>query len=93
MKVYFRFDDVFPAEDTVSQFLVGLCMAINDVTLSIKLQGALLEQGTEGESSYSLYLMCAYYREAAKFLDDWLEKGTGFRLPGRSVPRRPSPPR
>lgn len=73
MKVYFRFDDVFPAEDTVSQFLVGLCMAINDVTLSIKHQGALLEQGTEGESSYSLYLMCAYYREAAKFLHAWLK--------------------
>ncbi|MCZ0936606.1 MAG: hypothetical protein OXJ54_15715 [Gemmatimonadetes bacterium] len=74
MRMCFRFADVFPPEDAVSQFLVGLCMAINDVTLSIKLQGALLEQGTEGESNYSLYLMCAYYREAAKFLDDWLEK-------------------
>lgn len=73
MRVRFRFDDVFPPGDAVSQFLVGLCMAVNDVKLSIKNDAMSPEQVTEGESNYSLYLMCAYYREAAKFLHDWLE--------------------
>ena len=73
MRVCFRFDDVFPPGDAVSQFLVGLCMAVNDVTLSIKNDATLSEQGTAGERNYSLYLMCAYYREAAKFLHLWLE--------------------
>ena len=73
MRMCFRFADVFPPEDAVSQFLVGLCMAVNDVTLSIKNDVALSEHGTAGEGNYSLYLMCAYYREAAKFLHLWLE--------------------
>lgn len=70
MQVSFRVGDVFPADDVVSPFLVGLCMAVNDLMWLIRRP----ETDDEGESNYRLYLTCAYYREAAKFLGEGLKQ-------------------
>ena len=70
MQVSFRVGDVFPADDVVSPFLVGLCMAVNDL---IWLTRRPATDG-EGESLYSLYLTCSYYREAAKLLGEGLKQ-------------------
>ena len=70
MQVSFRVGDVFPADDVVSPFLVGLCMAVNDLMWLIRRP----ETDDEGESNYRLYLTCAYYREAAKFLGEGLNQ-------------------
>ena len=75
MRVSFRIGDVFPPGDTVSQFLIGLCMAVNDVALLVRRLEQIHDtpEGQSGESAYYLYLTCAYYREAAKFLQHRLE--------------------
>ena len=68
--VSFRIGDVFPHEDVVSQFLTGLCMVVNDVTLTMRHMDGIREtpEGQSGVNTYYLYLTCAYYREAAHFL-------------------------
>ena len=75
MRVSFRIGDVFPPGDAVSQFLIGLCMAVNDVALLVRRLEQIHDtpEGQSGESAYYLYLTCAYYREAAKFLQHRLE--------------------
>ena len=70
MQVSFRVGDVFPADDVVSPFLVGLCMAVNDLIWLTRRP----ETDGEGESLYRLYLTCSYYREAAKFLGEGLKQ-------------------
>ena len=70
MQVSFRVGDVFPADDVVSPFLVSLCLAVNDLMWLIRRP----ETDGEGESIYRLYLTCAYYREAAKFLGEGLKQ-------------------
>ena len=70
MQVSFRVGDVFPADDVVSPFLVGLCMAVNDLMWLFRRP----ETNDEGESNYRLYLTCAYYREAAKLLGEGLKQ-------------------
>ena len=70
MQVSFRIGDVFPADDVVSPFLVGLCMAADDLMWLTRQH----ETGDAGESTYRLYLTCAYYREAAKFLGEGLKQ-------------------
>lgn len=77
MQVSFRIGDVFPADDVVSPFLVGLCMAADDLMWLTRQH----ETGDAGESTYRLYLTCAYYREAAKFL----EKGSSRQRSPRSL--------
>ena len=69
-RLHFRIGDVFPHEDVVSEFLTGLCMVVNDVTLTMRHMDRTYETpgGQSGVNTYYLYLTCAYYREAAKFL-------------------------
>ena len=69
--VNFRIGDVFPHEDVVSQFLTGLCMVVNDVTLTMRQMDRIRDtrEGQSGVNTYYLYLTCAYYREAAHFLE------------------------
>ena len=68
--IRFRIGDVFPHEDIVSQFLTGLCLAINDITMVMRNLSNTLEPSEDryNENLYNLYLLCAYYREAAHFL-------------------------
>ena len=70
MRANFRVGDVFPADAVVSPFLVGLCMAVNDLMWLTRRP----ETDGDGESNYRLYLICAYYREAAKFLGEGLKQ-------------------
>ena len=69
--VNFRIGDAFPHEDVVSQFLTGLCMVVNDVTLTMRQMHRIHDtrEGQSGVNTYYLYLTCAYYREAAHFLE------------------------
>lgn len=55
----------------MSQFLVGLCMAANDLTLLVR-RVEQVPEGNTGESNYYLYLLCSYYREATKYVHGWL---------------------
>ena len=73
--VSFRIGDVFPHDDAVSQFLIGLCMAVNDVTLIMRRMEHIYDtpEGQSGESTYYFYLTCAYYREATRFLENRFE--------------------
>ena len=48
-RVNFRIGDVFPHEDVVSQFLTGLCMVVNDVTLTMR-QMDRIRDTREGQS-------------------------------------------
>jgi len=77
MRAKFRIGDVFPAEDRVAQFLVGLCMAMNDVTLVFQQMDRLSDtpRAASRENTYYMYLACAYYREAAYFLELGLADG------------------
>lgn len=69
--INFRIGDVFPHDDVVSQFLTGLCLVVNDVTLTMRQMDQIrdTQQGQSGVHTYYLYLTCAYYREAAHFLE------------------------
>ena len=75
MRVNFRIGDVFPPDDAVSQFLTGLCLVVNDVTLVMRHMDRIKEtpEGKSRINTYYLYLTCAYYREAARFLQMWLD--------------------
>ena len=70
MRVNFRIGDVFPPDDAVSQFLTGLCLVVNDVMLVTRHMDRIYEtpEGRSRVNTYYLYLTCAYYREAAHFL-------------------------
>ncbi len=71
---YFRIGDVFPHDHAVSQFLTGLCMAVNDITLTLRHMEAHIAEGGEppddqpGVNLSYLYRLCVIYREAAGLL-------------------------
>ena len=71
---YFRIGDVFPHDHPVSQFLTGLCMAVNDMTLTLRHMEAHMAQSGEppddqpGVNLSYLYRLCVIYREAAGLL-------------------------
>jgi hypothetical protein len=75
MRAHFRIGDVLPADDLVAQFLTGLAIIINDVTLVAAHMVAIHDkpEGDSGINTYYLYLTCAYYREAAKYLDEMID--------------------
>ncbi len=75
MRVNFRIGDVFPPDDAVSQFLTGLCLIVNDVTLVMRHMHHITDtpEGKSRVNTYHLYLTCAYYREAAHFLQMGLD--------------------
>ena len=75
MRVRFRIGNVFPHDDAVSQFMTGLCIVVNDVTLMLRHMDRI-EDSPEGQSgvfTYYLYLTCAFLREAAHFLEKGLK--------------------
>ena len=73
-RYYFRIGDVFPHDDAVSQFLTGLCMAVNDITLTMRqmeshVGGSREAAGDQpGVNLSYLYRLAAVYREAAGLL-------------------------
>ena len=80
MRVNFRIGDVFPHDDVLSQFVSGLCIVVNDITLTVRHMEAhgSWSRETPGDQpgvnlSY-LYRLCAVYREAASFLGLSLKK-------------------
>jgi hypothetical protein len=75
MRIKFRIGDVFPSDDAVSQFLTGLCLVVNDVTLVFRHMDRIHEtpEGMSRVNTYYLYQTCAYYREAAHFLQQSLK--------------------
>jgi hypothetical protein len=75
LRIKFRIGDVFPADAAVSQFLTGLCLVVNDVTLVFRHMDRIYEtpEGKSRVNTYYLYQTCAYFREAAHFLQGSLE--------------------
>jgi hypothetical protein len=75
MRAHFRIGDVLPVKMVVAQFLTGLAIIINDVTLVASHMLELHDRADResGLNTYYLYLTCAYYREAAKYLDRMID--------------------
>ena len=79
VRLQFRIGDVFPHDNTVSQFLTGLCMAVNDLTQTMRhmedhmgrRRGAPEDQ--PGLNLSYLYRLTTIYREAAALLGKSLD--------------------
>ena len=69
--IRFRIGAVFPPEDSVARFVCGLGIAVNDLTITNEQttgEFARPDGGRAGISLHYMYVLCAHYREIAKFL-------------------------
>jgi predicted DNA binding CopG/RHH family protein len=71
--VHFTIGDVFPAESVLSAWIAGLATIANDLVF---LHDPLLSDFEEEVSAtvYAFWLLCAQYREAAKFIASGLDE-------------------
>jgi predicted DNA binding CopG/RHH family protein len=73
--VTFAIGDVFPADSPLSAWIAGLSTIANDLLF---VHEPLLSESEEAESArvYSFWLVCAQYREAARFIASGLKEAS-----------------